>query len=69
MSSCPMIEARKILDPSMNLSSISCSNIGRMHQVEAAPLLAWKVFSGTSVVRRRVVAMPTEENLYLSGRH
>ena len=34
-----------------------------MHQVEAVPLLAvaWKLLSGTSVVRRRVVAMPTQK--------
>lgn len=36
---CPTMEAKKILHPSVNLSNISCSNIGRMHQVEAAPLL------------------------------
>ena len=65
-----MMEAKKILHPSANLTSLSCSNIGRTHQVEAAPLLtvAWKALSGTSVVRRTVVAMPTEK-FYLLQRH
>ena len=60
MMTCPIMEAAKILEPSISLSCMPSSSIGLMHQVWAASwmLMYLKVFSGTRVTSSNVVVMP-----------
>lgn len=63
MTKCPMTVDKRILHPSVNLSSRLCSSRVRMHQLYVTLLpmdTDWKVLSGTTVDSSSDVVIPAQ---------